>query len=504
MTNNLKIEVSVSDIPEDGSIASQFPSREYVDQRLAKKANLSDEGRLDPKQAPDYTEIPGLFEHIEDTKEVIGVSIAESLQDAKGYTNQQLSTSLRNKADLVNGKIPFDQIPFSADIEDQIQINVENITAVVDQKIALVVEQVNEVADATNAYTDSKVAENTNFVKSTIGNVMEDVTSTMGKVSVKKELIVPTYLTPETGVDVVNGVTDGAYFNVLSEDDNTIAIEYQNIGGVPIPSGKEYPTSNHNSMANRDVAGAHPASAILDASNETQQQVNYNGGSKWYSRNGGYLQNERVVLNNGDIVKNAVDGNENDPNVNMTGWAYSSLTPSNNLSDVADKAEARTNLGVYSKAETNSIATTPDATETVAGKAKIATTAIAQAGVNDTDFITALKLANTRRSVWVNKTGMLFGTTYMNTALYEKEISFLSAIVSGLVLTAKVTFKNLTTNIETIVYFGAVSNWTGGIASSANFTVPPNTSFKIEIVRTDSLSTVVTLAVNQWSEKYYV
>ena len=146
----------------------------------------------------------------------------------------------------------------------------------------------------------------------------------------------------------------------------------------------------------------------------------------------------------------------------------------------------------------------PTATETVAGKAKIATTAIAQAGVNDTDFLTAKKLADTRKSVWVNKTGMLFGTTYMNTALYEKEISFLSGMVNGLVLTAKVTFKNLTTNIETIVYFGCVSNWTGGIASSANFTVPPNTSFKIEIVRTDSLSTVVTIAVNQWSERYYV
>ena len=180
------------------------------------------------------------------------------------------------------------------------------------------------------------------------------------------------------------------------------------------------------------------------------------------------------------------------------------LSKDNNLSDLANVATARTNLDVYSKAETDAIAGTPNATETVAGKAKIATTAIAQEGVNDTDFITALKLANTRQSVWVNKTGMLFGTTYMNTALYEKEISFLSGIASGLLLTAKVTFKNLTTNIETIVYFGCVSNWTGGIASSANFVVPPNTSFKIEIVRTDSLSTVVTTAVNQWSERYYV
>lgn len=59
---------------------------------------------------------------------------------------------------------------------------------------------------------------------------------------------------------------------------------------------------------------------VADASGETQQQVNYNGGSKWHSRVGGYLENERVVLANGDIVKSTVNGNANDPNVDMTGW----------------------------------------------------------------------------------------------------------------------------------------------------------------------------------------
>lgn len=59
---------------------------------------------------------------------------------------------------------------------------------------------------------------------------------------------------------------------------------------------------------------------VLDASGETQQQVNYNGGSKWYSRVGGYQENERVVLTNGDIVKSTINGNANDPNVNMMGW----------------------------------------------------------------------------------------------------------------------------------------------------------------------------------------
>ena len=57
-------------------------------------------------------------------------------------------------------------------------------------------------------------------------------------------------------------------------------------------------------------------------------------------------------------------------------------------------AEARTNLGVMSSTEVeNAInSATPQAAETAFGVAKIATTAIAQAGTNDTDIITAKKL----------------------------------------------------------------------------------------------------------------
>ena len=64
------------------------------------------------------------------------------------------------------------------------------------------------------------------------------------------------------------------------------------------------------------------AANVADASGETQQQVNYNGGSKWHSRVGGYKLNERVVLANGNIVKSAVNGNTNNPNVDMTGWKF--------------------------------------------------------------------------------------------------------------------------------------------------------------------------------------
>ena len=62
------------------------------------------------------------------------------------------------------------------------------------------------------------------------------------------------------------------------------------------------------------------------------------------------------------------------------------------INGIAFDGTENINLDVYSKAETNSIAATPTATATVAGKAKIATTEIAQAGTNDTDIITAKKL----------------------------------------------------------------------------------------------------------------
>lgn len=74
--------------------------------------------------------------------------------------------------------------------------------------------------------------------------------------------------------------------------------------------------------------------------------------------------------------------------------ASNALSKSANLSDLNSTTTARDNLGVYSKSEVNTAiaSATPNATEAVAGKAKIATTAIAQAGENDTDFITPKKL----------------------------------------------------------------------------------------------------------------
>lgn len=175
-----------------------------------------------------------------------------------------------------------------------------------------------------------------------------------------------------------------------------------------------------------------------------------------------YNSGERVVLANGDIVKSTIDGNANDPNVNMTGWQYSSLTPSNNLSDVADEAEARTNLGVYSKAETDSIAGTPDATETVAGKAKIATTAIAQAGTNDTDIMTAKKVKDQ-----VSMGGRVHATAYIS--IVGTAVTILSSKnIASVVLQSTGIFKVTTlTNMDNLNFsIAATSSLLNGQGAS--------------------------------------
>ena len=55
---------------------------------------------------------------------------------------------------------------------------------------------------------------------------------------------------------------------------------------------------------------------------DLKRKIDAFGGVDYFRQNlaGGYLKNARVMLANGDIVKSTIDGNTNDPNVNMTGW----------------------------------------------------------------------------------------------------------------------------------------------------------------------------------------
>ena len=63
-----------------------------------------------------------------------------------------------------------------------------------------------------------------------------------------------------------------------------------------------------------------PALAVSDASGVTQQEVNDLTGAPYRAKAGGYNIGERVILDNGDIVRSTVAGNTVNPNVDMTGW----------------------------------------------------------------------------------------------------------------------------------------------------------------------------------------
>ena len=55
---------------------------------------------------------------------------------------------------------------------------------------------------------------------------------------------------------------------------------------------------------------------------DLKQKIDAFGGVDYFRLNlaGGYLKNARVMLANGDIVKSTINGNTNDPNIDMTGW----------------------------------------------------------------------------------------------------------------------------------------------------------------------------------------
>lgn len=106
---------------------------------------------------------------------------------------------------------------------------------------------------------------------------------------------IQTFNTTEAGIDPVTGVADGAYFNVRSSNDESYIDEYQNVGGVATPTGKSCPSGSY-------------VETIADYT------------ALPFKQGKNYALYERVQLNNGDIVKSSVDGNTNDPNVDMTGW----------------------------------------------------------------------------------------------------------------------------------------------------------------------------------------
>ena len=110
----------------------------------------------------------------------------------------------------------------------------------------------------------------------------------------------------------------------------------------------------------------------------------------------------------------------------------------------------------------------PQATEAIAGRAKIATSAIAQAGVNDTDFITPLKLKNIAFGAAQSSKSktLVSGTTYTNTT--NKPITLSVSMSGSSGVPASITVNNF------LLFSTTTSN-----LHSCGFTVGVGESYKV-------------------------
>ena len=171
----------------------------------------------------------------------------------------------------------------------------------------------------------------------------------------------------------------------------------------------------------------------------------------------------------------------------------------------ADNAvDARGNLSVYSIQEVDSeisgaINAIPDATEATAGKAKIATTAIAQAGTNDTDFLTAKKLRSALDAdgvapifacrAWVNFNG--------TGVVSIKESGNVLSITDNGTGDYTINFENPMPNANYCVVGSAAQASAGSSAFSANILAEAKSGVSSLALKTVNAVRIVTVDNNQ-------
>ena len=147
-----------------------------------------------------------------------------------------------------------------------------------------------------------------------------------------------------------------------------------------------------------DTARSNNGKPTIKQFNYLQQRTDQN--VLWIHQNGAALPYDAAMEYAEDavVVKDGRFKQWNGTTWINFGQDDSALKIANNLSDVPNKVAARTNLGVYSATEVNTAISsaippeTPNATETTAGKAEIATQAEANTGTNDATIITPKKL----------------------------------------------------------------------------------------------------------------
>lgn len=177
MSKTLKLEISVADLGQNGVVVSEFATTDYVANELSKKANLNAEGKVDPSLLPDYTYVDGLVDKLDDVEQSYLNSDTEILNAAKLYSDNKISENNSKKADLVEGKVPFEQLPFSMNFEQNVSTEFENVRQELRQNSESIVSQMEGLVGSANSYTDGKVLEEREFLNNTINEYKGEVNS---------------------------------------------------------------------------------------------------------------------------------------------------------------------------------------------------------------------------------------------------------------------------------------------------------------------------------------
>lgn len=176
-----------------------------------------------------------------------------------------------------------------------------------------------------------------------------------------------------------------------------------------------------------------------------------------------------------------------------------------NLAELSDKAISRENLGVYSTTQTdNAISTaitnaaTPDASETIKGKAARATLAEVLAGIVTDDFVTPFTLQARYKTTWYDVTGFrLFGTTYTNTNNYPIKVAVKSSIATNSVIFLRANITPVT-GPSTSIPFASMAN-AANLAIAGYVEIPAGAAYSINVY--DMEDNVVTgFTVASWQE----
>ena len=271
----------------------------------------------------------------------------------------------------------------------------------------------------------------------------QDITLPLASTSVSGTVQLNDTLT-STATDQALTAAQGKALNAnkLDRTENAVSASKlqtaRTIGGVSFDGTSNINLPGVNTAGNQNTSGnaatatkLQTVRAIGGVSFDGSANINLPGvnmpGNQSTSGNAGTatrLATARTISLTGAVIGSvSFDGSGN---ASITTTVDSTVSIAKGGTGATTASQARINLDVYSKSEvTTAIASaTSQATETALGVAKIATTAIARAGINDTDFITPSKLRDYLNNkvlginqTWQDVTASRYNaTTYTNSS----------------------------------------------------------------------------------------